>query len=417
MPIAFGNLPRLDDLPADLEGAPLLMRLDLNVPLEDTRITSDARIRAALPTIRWALERGARVALCSHLGRPKGKRRSALSLESVGVRLGELLSGLGPDGVDEVLLADNCVGDGVRKMVQEQRPRQLILLENLRFDAREVAGDDAFAQALAAPFRYYVNDAFGACHRAHASVVGVPARMPRGVVAAGRLLEQELRALGGLLHAPKKPFVAVVGGLKVADKLDVLLSLLPLIDVLCIGGAMAYTFLAAKGDEVGASLVESERIADARLLLTKAEAKDVQVLLPSDHITADEADIEASGLKGATALGPSTVIAPTHMGLDIGPDTQARYAKVLAQASTVFWNGPMGVFEVPAFSAGTKAVAEAVASCSGFTVVGGGDSTAALEAMNVIDEIDHVSTGGGASLELLQRGSLVGIDALLQAKT
>lgn len=414
MPIAFAhhNIPDLEDLPADLSSVALLLRLDLNVPLEDGKVTSDARIRAALPTIRWALERGAKVAVCSHLGRPKGKKVAEFSLEPVGVRLGELLAGSGADCVDEVLLAEDCIGDGVRKMVQEQRPRQLILLENLRFHAGETDNDDAFAQALAAPFGCYVNDAFGVCHRSHASVVGVSQRMEPGRKAAGRLLAEELRNLASLLNSPARPFVAVVGGAKVSDKLGVLQALLPRIDVLCIGGAMAYTFMKAKGEGTGDSLVQDELVVKARLLLTKAQGSNVEILLPTDHICASKADVSARGLGGATALPPCATIGAGQLALDIGPQSQERYATVVSNAATVFWNGPMGVFEVEAFSAGTKGVAHAVAGCKGFTVVGGGDSVAAIEVTGVVNDISHVSTGGGASLELLQHGSLAGIEAL-----
>lgn len=392
------TLPSIRDL--QLEGRAVFLRLDLNVPMEDGVITSDARIRAALPTIHWALEHGARLALASHFGRPKGKKNPEYTLEPVGARLSELLK-------KDVLFAEDCVGDGVTGLVRELRAGQVCLLENLRFHEGEEKNDADFARRMAAPFQVYVNDAFGASHRAHASIVGmVPHVRER---AAGFLLEKEVKALDRLLTAPERPFVAVVGGAKVSDKVGVLQALLGKVDALCIGGAMAYTFMKARGEEVGTSKVEEEKVRMAGDVLQRAKDRGVRVLLPTDHVAAATFDEKAP----ATTTMAGAPMPKDKMGLDIGPDTRKAYAAEIARAKTVFWNGPMGVFEWEAYARGTFAVAEAVAACSGFTVVGGGDSVAAIEAAKVEDKIGHVSTGGGASLELLELGTLPGIDILL----
>lgn len=390
------QLPNIRDL--KLEGRSVFLRLDLNVPLNGTTVTSDARILAALPTIKYAMAQGARVALASHLGRPKGKPTPEFSLDPVGMRLSELLH-------QDVLLADDCIGDGVKGLLRDLRPGTLMLLENLRFHAAEEANDVEFARALAAPFDVYVNDAFGASHRAHASIVGMVKHFKDR--AAGLLMEKEVNSLGGLLDAPKKPFVAVVGGAKVADKVGVLESLLSKVDVLCIGGAMAYTFLKALGAETGVSRVEADKVRVATEVMKRAKDRGVQLLLPVDHIAAREFSESANAIAVPTQSIPSDL-----MGLDIGQATRTLYANKIKEAATVFWNGPMGVFEWDKFAAGTRGVAEAVATCSGFTVVGGGDSVAAIETMGVVDKISHVSTGGGASLELIQFGTLPGIEAL-----
>jgi phosphoglycerate kinase len=385
---------------ADLElaGRTVFLRLDLNVPLKDGKITSDARIRAALPTLKHVLQAGARVAVASHLGRPKGKPNPAYSLEPVGMRLSELLA-------HEVILSEACHGDGVRGLLRELRPGSLILLENLRFHSEEEANDAEFARALAAPFDVYINDAFGASHRAHASIVGMVRHVKDA--AAGLLLEKEVAALQRLIDSPARPFVAVVGGAKVSDKLGVLEALLSKVDTLMIGGAMAYTFLRAQGHAIGKSRFEEDKLRVAKDILQRATDRGTKLLLPSDHVAA------ADFAETATATHVGQPGLPENlMGLDIGPDTRRRYAEQLATAATIFWNGPMGVFEWSRFAAGTNAVADAVATARGYTVVGGGDSVAAIEAAGMADRVDHVSTGGGASLEMIQFGSLPGLDVL-----
>lgn len=383
-----------------LEGRAVFIRLDLNVPMDGDTITSDARIRAALPTIRYALNAGARVALASHFGRPKGKRKPEFSLEPVGMRLSELLD-------REVVLADDCIGDGVKQWLREPASDAVLLLENLRFHAGEEANDGDFAKALAAPFDVYINDAFGASHRAHASIVGMVKHFAPDDRGAGFLLQSEVKALGRLLHEPERPFVAVVGGAKVSDKLGVLESLLKRVNVLCIGGAMAYTFLKAKGVDVGTSRIEDDKLRVAAEVMKRAKDRDVVLLLPTDHIAAETFAEDA-----APKLVTSETVPANLMGLDIGPNTRRRFADAVAGAATVFWNGPMGVFEWRHFAEGTQAMADAVAATRAYTVVGGGDSVAAIEQAGVVGEISHVSTGGGASLELLQFGTLPGLDAL-----
>lgn len=382
----------------ELEGRAVFVRLDLNVPLKDGVITSDARIRAALPTLRHILDAGARVAVASHLGRPKGRRTPEASLEPVGLRLSELLA-------HEVILAEDATGDGVRGLLRDGRPGSLILLENLRFHAEEEANDPDFARALAAPFDVYVNDAFGASHRAHASIVGMVRHFKD--FGAGLLLEKEVQALQRLIAAPEKPFVAVVGGAKVSDKLGVLESLLSKVDTLMIGGAMAYTFLKAQGHNIGKSRFEEDKLRTAQAILTRAEQRGTKLLLPTDHMAAPEFDADAKATLVSQKNLPDNL-----MGLDIGPETRKRYTEELRGAQTIFWNGPMGVFEWEKFAEGTLAVAHAVADASGYTVVGGGDSVAAIEQAGVADRIDHVSTGGGASLELIEFGKLPGIEVL-----
>ncbi len=394
------GVKRITDL--DLEGHRLLLRLDLNVPLRDGQITSEARIRAALPTIRHALEAGAGLVLCSHLGRPKGKPVPEMGLEPVGARLSEILN-------TDVLLADDCIGDGVKALVTNLRPGGIVLLENLRFRAGEKKNDPDFARALAAPFDLkadaYVNDAFGSCHRAHASIVGVVELFENR--AAGFLLEKELEAIGKLIDSPQEPFVAVVGGAKVADKLGILEALLGRVQTLCIGGAMAYTFLNASNHSIGSSRLEEGHLQAAKNLLTMAERRGVEVILPIDHVVAEEFEAHSPPI-----IVEQASIGAGQIGMDIGPKTRTKIVSAVSGAKTVFWNGPMGVFEWESFAAGTKAVAEAVAGTDGYTVVGGGDSVAAIEAAGVVKQIDHVSTGGGASLELLQKETLPGIEAL-----
>ena len=361
-------LPLLEDLP-DPAGKRVLLRADFNVPLNDGSIEDDSRIRAALPTIEWLQEHDARITACSHLGRPKGKPDPKYSMDPVRKRLAELA----PD---------------------------VELLENLRFDPGEEGNDPSFVDRLVDGQELYVNDAFGSSHRAHASIVGPPQRLPS---AAGRLLAKEVDVLGGLLDKPKTPFVAVLGGAKVSDKLGVIDTLLERVDRLLIGGGMCFTFLAATGNAIGDSLLEKDQVDDCRQLLAKASGK---IVLPTD----------------AVALGPDdnvrqlgTSIPEGWKGLDIGPGTAAEFADEVGAAGTVFWNGPMGVFEDERFAAGTRTLAEAVAEALGFTVVGGGDSAAALHRFGLADGIDWVSTGGGASLEFLEKGDLPGIEALRKA--
>jgi phosphoglycerate kinase len=393
--VSFG-LPSLDAL--DLEGRTLFCRLDLNVPIRDGEIQSDARIQACLPTLRRLQAAGGRIAIAAHLGRPSGKPSPELRLEPVGLRLSELLQ-------TELRMADDCIGDGVRGTLRELRPGQLMLLENLRFHPGEEKNDPQFARQLAAGFDSFVNDAFGAVHRAHASIVGVLPYVQQA--AAGMLLCREVDALMNLRQSPKKPFVAIVGGAKVSDKIGVLEALMGRVDVLCIGGAMAYTFLQAQGIRVGTSRVEADATGIATQVIRRAQACGVQLVLPVDHL---------AGRAFAADTPLTHVNAPAlpdgQMGLDIGPQTQALIAKSLVGAQTIFWNGPLGACELPACRSGTHAIARAVAASPAHSVVGGGDLVAALEQTGLTAHIGHVSTGGGASLELLQRGSLPGLDAL-----
>ncbi|AXV07202.1 Phosphoglycerate kinase [Euzebya pacifica] len=392
----MSQVPGLDQL--DAAGRTVLVRADLNVPLDGGRITDELRITASLPTIRALREAGARVVLMSHLGRPKGQVVDELRLGPVSQRLSELLD-------IDVRYARDTVGDDARAAVASLEDGGVALLENLRFEAGETANDPAFADALASLGDAYVSDAFGAAHRAHASIVGVPERLDDAV--AGHLLQAEITALSKLLDAPATPFTAILGGSKVSDKLSVIDNLMPRVDALVIGGAMCFTFLAATGGDVGGSRVEEDMIDTAREVLEKAEAQGVTVHLPTDVVAA-----EAFAADAAHEVVPATAIPAGTMGLDIGPETVAEYAHVVAASRTVLWNGPMGVFEWPPFASGTMGVAEAMADVDGFTVIGGGDSAAAVRQMGLADRIDHVSTGGGASLEFLEGIDLPGVAVL-----
>ena len=391
-------LPQLEALA--LDGRAVLLRADLNVPFDGPNVRSDARIRAALPTLRQLMASGARVAVASHLGRPKGRAQAAFGLAPVAERLSQLL------GTD-VVLAHDCVGDGVRALVQQLRPGQVVCLENLRFHAGEEAGDAGFARALARPFDVYVNDAFAVAHRHHASVTGVVPHI--GACAAGGLLAQESAALDRLMAADERPYVACVGGAKVADKIGVLQALVQKADTLLIGGAMAYTFLFAKGMAVGRSRVEPDVRNFARDLLERAARRGCEVLLPTDHVAAEAFSREAKTFVVDTQSLPDDAI-----GLDIGPASCARFAAKLRAAATVFWNGPVGVYDWPHTAKGSHEVARAVADAAGYRVAGGGDTLAVLDALDLAAKLDHVSTGGGASLAYLQYGTLPGIEALRQ---
>jgi phosphoglycerate kinase len=380
------KLPVLEDLPSP-EGKRVLLRVDFNVPIVDGRIQDDLRIRLPLETITWLLDHGVdRISACSHLGRPKGKPDPKYSMEPVRRRLAELLKHAGAD-VDRVTV-----------------------LENLRFDPGEEGNDPAFVDRLVEGQDLYVNDAFGAAHRGHASIVGPPQRLPS---AAGRVLAHEVEVLDRLLHRADRPFVAILGGAKVSDKLGVIQALLERVDSLIVGGAMCFTFLKAQGHQVGASLVEENQVEACRRLLERGR----DIALPTDITALSPGGAFGAGHQPTGEMRQFGVEIPDGwMGLDIGPGTAADFADRIAVARTVFWNGPMGVFEDPRFMAGTRTVAEAVAECRGFTVVGGGDSASAVAAFGLADRIDHISTGGGASLEFLEFGDLPGLEALREGR-
>ncbi|MGY9083873.1 MAG: phosphoglycerate kinase [Acidimicrobiales bacterium] len=369
------GVPRLEDL-GDVEGKRVLVRVDFNVPLRDGLIVDDLRIKAAMPTLRWLKKRGATIIACSHLGRPKGEVVPSLSMDPVRARLHELLPGIE-------------------------------LLENLRFNPGEKSNDPAFVAELIDGIDMYVNDAFGVSHRNHASIVGPPQHVPS---ASGRLLEKEVEILGGLRSGAKRPFVAVLGGSKVSDKLGVIDTLLKKVDQLVVGGGMCFTFLAAQGHHVGASLLEEGMIETCAALLERAQGRivvphDLTALSPGGKIMGPGGEVRQAGVD----------LPDGWMGLDIGPGTAAEFTDIILEARTVFWNGPMGVFEDPRFAAGTKTVARALVDSRAFTIVGGGDSAAAIAEFGMSREIDHISTGGGASLELLENGDLPGLEALRNA--
>ena len=389
------NKKTIEDI--DVKGKKVLVRVDFNVPLADGRVTDDTRIVGAMPTIRYLAEHGAKVILCSHCGRPKGEFNMKYSLKPAVDRLAELMG-------KPVALAEDVVGDSAKATAAALKDGEICMLENVRFHKEEEKNDPAFAKALADLAEIYVNDAFGAAHRAHASTAGVAAYLP---AVAGYLIGKELAVMGGALGDPKRPFAAILGGAKVSDKIGVINNLLDKVDVLLVGGGMAYTFKKALGQEIGSSLLEADKVDLAKELLDKAAAKGVKLLLPVDDLCGKEFknDTETQVFAGAIPEG--------WMALDIGPESRKLFAGVVAEAKTVVWNGPMGVFEMETFAAGTRAIAQALADngeC--VSIIGGGDSAAAVEQMGYGDKVTHISTGGGASLEFLEGKVLPGVDCL-----
>jgi phosphoglycerate kinase len=400
----MANLLTLDDLGlAHLKGRRVFVRVDFNVPLSDAgemprEVVDATRLEEAIPTIRELTGAGGIVLLASHLGRPKGKRDPRYSLRPVADKLAGLLG-------QAVRFAEDCVGDEVEKVVKEMGPGEVVLLENLRFHPEEEKNEPSFADQLAALAEIYVDDAFGAAHRAHASVVGVPER--RSAKAAGRLMAREVLALGRLLGEPERPFAALLGGAKIEGKIDTLENLLPRLDLLLLGGGMANTFLAAQGYELGGSLFEPDRVALAKEILERARGRGIEVLLPQDVVVTDDL---ANPQRIETV--PADRIPAGMKAVDVGPETRRVFATAVGRARTLFWNGPLGVFEKPPFDAGTRAVAVALADCPGFSVIGGGETVAAAHQAGVTGRIGHVSTGGGASLEFLAGKTLPGVVVL-----
>ena len=393
------TFPRLDDL-RDLSGARVLVRLDLNVPVQDGQVQDASRITAAAPTVAWLLERGATVVACSHLGKPKGQPNPALSLRPVAPAFGQALG-------RDVVFVDDCIGEPVSTAVAAAPAGSVLLLENLRFHPGEKASSPEFAAALADGFTHYVNDAFGTAHRAHASVAAVPALFDAGRKAAGRLMEAELKALRALRTEPNRPYVAVIGGAKISTKTAPLTALLELVDCLLIGGGMANTFWLAQGQEVGRSLVEEEMVPTALEVLATARQRGIEVVLPRDVVVANSIDPPSAIQTLEAGAVPSDA-----MIVDMGPASRELFREKILAARTVFWNGPLGVFESEPFAAGTLAVARALADSAAFSVVGGGESVMAVHRAGVADAIGHVSTGGGASLQLISGAPLPGVDAL-----
>ena len=394
------ELYTLEDLDlASLKGKRVFVRVDFNVPVSESGEVRDAtRLEEAIPTINELTRAGCIVLLASHAGRPKGQRDPRYTLRHAATKLVELMN-------RPVRFANDCVGEEVEKIVREMDPGEILLLENLRFYKGEEKNEPGFADQLAALAEAYVDDAFGSAHRAHASVVGVPERLPRK--AAGRLLTREVEALGRLLGEPERPFLGILGGAKIEGKIDTLLNLLPRLNILILGGGMANTFLAAQGHDIGASLFEPDRVDMAKDILEQAKSRGIEVLLPTDVVVAESLD-DPDGARTVRVDG----IPAAGKAVDIGPESRKAFAEAVGRAKTLFWNGPLGVFEKPPFDAGTRAVAEALANCPGFSVIGGGETVAAAHQAGVADRIGHVSTGGGASLEFLAGKELPGVKVL-----